>query len=83
MVRITLDVPDEASDAVDHSPEQFACAPRLAAAAFWYDRGAVSQEVGAAVAGLTRAAFIAALGGFAIEAVQVKPEELRAEVARG
>ena len=83
MVAISLDVPDEAIASVGVAPEQFACELRLAAAAWWYDRGAVSQEIGAAIAGLTRAEFIAALGRLEIEAVQVTPEELRAEFARG
>ncbi len=54
----------------------------VAAAIFWYDRGLISQGEGAEIAGLTRAGFLRALSDAKVDALQVTPEELKAELER-
>ncbi|WP_233258437.1 UPF0175 family protein [[Phormidium] sp. ETS-05] len=61
MSSITIDVPPEIFSARRLPPEEFAQDMRLAAAIYWYQRGEVSQEKAALIAGLNRRDFIAAL----------------------
>ena len=82
MKTITIEVPDDVTLPFAASDEQFAQELRLAAAIFWYDRGLISQGKGAEIAGLTRAGFIQALSDAKVDALQVTPEELGAEVER-
>jgi predicted HTH domain antitoxin len=82
MRTITIEVPDQLPSAVAASDEDLARVFRLAAAISWYDRGLISQGKGAEIAGLTRAGFLKALSDAKVDALQVTPEELRAEVER-
>ena len=54
----------------------------LAAAIQWYSQGLISQGKGAELAGLTRAGFLQALSDAKVDALQVTPEELKAELER-
>jgi Uncharacterised protein family (UPF0175) len=56
--------------------------PALAAAIIWYDRGLVSHGEGPELAGMTRAAFIDALGLAKVDALQTTAEELKDELER-
>ena len=80
---ITIDVPDDAFSILRRTPEEFARQMRLAAAVKWYEVGIVSQSKGAALAGLSRAAFIDAMAGLGVSPLQETPEELEAEFKRG
>jgi predicted HTH domain antitoxin len=82
MKTITIEVPDDTRLPFADSDEEFARALRLAAAIFWYDRGMISQGKGAEIAGLTRAGFLHALSDAKVDALQVTPEELKAELER-
>ena len=82
MKTITLEMPDDATALDWCSEEEFPRQLRLAAAIFWYDRGLISQGKGAEIAGLTRAGFIQALSDAKVDALQVTPEELKAELER-
>jgi predicted HTH domain antitoxin len=78
---ITIELPaDVVPDAT--TPEEFAQDLRLAAAIHWYSRGEISQGKGAQIAGLDRRSFIVALGRAGVDAIQIGPEELNAEVER-
>ena len=79
---ITLGMPENATTLDWRPEEEFPRQLRLAAAIFWYDRGLISQSKGAEIAGLTRAGFIQALSDAKIDALQVTPDELKAELAR-
>jgi len=79
---ITIELPDDTALPFGDSHEQFARELRLAAAIFWYDRGMISQGKGAELAGLTRAGFLKALSDAKVDALQVTPEELKAELER-
>jgi Uncharacterised protein family (UPF0175) len=82
MKTITLEMPEDATELDWCSEEEFPRQLRLAAAIFWYDRGLISQGKGAGIAGLTLAGFIQALSDAKGEALEVTPEELKAELER-
>jgi predicted HTH domain antitoxin len=81
MATVTIDFPDFVLPPKE-SPADFARAMRLAAALHWYDRGVVSQEKAAAVAGLSRTDFLDALARAEIPAIQVGYDELCEEFER-
>jgi predicted HTH domain antitoxin len=70
---ITIELPDD---------EDLALEMRLSAAILWYRLGLISQGRGAEIAGMDRRGFIQALGRAGVDAIQVDPEELKAEVER-
>jgi hypothetical protein len=77
----SFDVPEEALRALGLTPEEFVCELRLAAAAFWYDRQQISQEIGANIAGLNRRDFIFGLSRLKVDVLQVSGDELERELA--
>jgi predicted HTH domain antitoxin len=76
---ITIELPDEVVPSAT-TPEEFVRELRLAAAIHWYSRGLISQGKGAQIAGMNRRSFILALGRAGVDAIQVSPEVLKAEV---
>jgi predicted HTH domain antitoxin len=80
MRTVTIELPDRLPPLLDASDEQVAREARLALAIVWYDRGLISQGMGAEVAGLTRAEFIDELGRANVSAIQTSAEEIRAEM---
>ncbi len=61
MTALTLTIPDSALSALRRSPTEFVHEIKLAAAIHWYQRGVMSQERAAELAGLNRRDFIRAL----------------------
>jgi predicted HTH domain antitoxin len=61
MTRLDVVVPESALAALRRSPAEFAAELKLAAAIHWYQRGVLSQERAAELAGLNRRDFIRAL----------------------
>ena len=82
MATISFEVPDDAMRAVTETPEQFACAVRLAAAMFWHSRAEVSQEMCAAIAGLDRTDFMLALSRHNLDIFVVDWDDFDRELAR-
>lgn len=82
---VTIELPDDAFSALRRSPDEFAQEMRLAAAVKWYEMGELSQGKAAELAGLSREAFIDALGRFGVGAIQTRPDELEQDLraARG
>lgn len=80
---VSINLPIEVFSALRQSPEEFAQEMRLAAAIHWYNRGEISQEKAAAIAGLDRADFLAALAREEVDVFTVDLEDLKREIERG
>jgi predicted HTH domain antitoxin len=83
MMEITLQLDEDVLAALRRSPEEFARELRLAAAIHWYERGELSQEKAAAVAGLDRTDFSHALAREGADAFVVDFTDLSKELERG
>ncbi|MSP12909.1 MAG: UPF0175 family protein [Chloroflexi bacterium] len=83
MPTVTLDLPEEVFSALRRSPEEFVRELRLAAAIHWYQRGEISQEKAANVAGLDRTDFLLALAREEVDAFVVNFDDLKRELERG
>jgi predicted HTH domain antitoxin len=82
MQKVTLELPDDVFSALRRSPEEFARELRLAAAIHWYERGEVSQEKAARIAGMDRTDFLIALANEKANAFVVDFEDLKRELER-
>lgn len=82
-MRVTLEVPDEALDALRQDPAAFARELRIVAAVKWYEVGRLSQGSAAELAGLSRAAFLEALAQLGVSPFQYGPVEILAEAEAG
>jgi len=80
---VSIDLPAEVFSALRRSPEEFAQEMRLAAAIHWYSRSEVSQEKAAAIAGLDRTDFLAALAREEVDVFTVDLDDLKREIERG
>jgi predicted HTH domain antitoxin len=83
MTTLTLQFPETVFSALRRSPEEFGRELRLAAAMHWYERGDLSQEKAAEVAGLNRKAFLMALAQQKVNAFTVDIQDLQRELALG
>ena len=83
MPTVTLDLPEELLSALRRSPEEFVRELRLAGAIHWYEKGQVSQEKAASIAGLDRIDFILALAREKSDAFHVDFDDLKRELDRG
>ena len=83
MTTITLQFSDDIFSALRRSPEEFARELRLAAAILWYERGEISQEKAAQVAGLSRTQFLLELARTKSDAFVVDFDDLRRELSLG
>ncbi len=79
MTTVSIEFPESIFSVLRRSPEEFANELRIAAAIHWYQRGDVSQEKAAEIAGLDRVAFLLELGHRKIDVIPVDAEELRRE----
>jgi predicted HTH domain antitoxin len=75
-------LPEDVFSALRRSPEEFARELRLAAAIHWYERGEVSQEKAARIAGMDRTDFLIALANEKANAFVVDFEDLKRELER-
>jgi predicted HTH domain antitoxin len=80
---LTLDFPDTVFSTRRKPPEAFLQDLRLAAAIHWYQRGEISQEKAAQVAGLDRTDFLLALAREQVDAFVVDFDDLDRELERG
>ncbi len=83
MTTVTLQFPDEVFSALRRSPEEFGRELRVAAAILWYERGEISQEKAAQVAGLSRTQFLLELARTKSDAFVVDFDDLRRELGLG
>ena len=82
-VGVHLELPEDLFSALRRSPDEFVQEMRLAAATHWYERGQVSQEKAAQIAGLDRTDFLAALAREEVDVFSVDREDLKRELERG
>jgi len=82
MTTVTLELPEDVFSALRRSPEEFGRGMRLAAAIHWYERGEISQEKAAHIAGLDRADFLAAVAREKIDVFKVDLDSLKRELNR-
>ena len=80
---VHLELPEDLFSALRRSPDEFVQEMRLAAAIHWYERGQVSQEKAAPIAGLDRTDFLAALARGGVDVFSVDQEDLKRELERG
>lgn len=80
MVQVAF--PEELFSALRRSPEEFVREMRLAAAIHWYQRGEVSQEKAAQIAGLDRTDFLLACAHERVDVFAVDIGELKRELER-
>ncbi len=83
MTEITLRMEEDVFAALRRSPEEFVRELRLAAAIHWYERGEISQEKAAAIAGLDRTDFLLELARRGENAFVVDFADLEKELQRG
>jgi len=83
MMEITMKLDEGVLSALRRSPDEFANEMRLAAAIHWYQRGEISQEKAAQVAGLDRTDFLLALAREGEDAFIVDFTDLDRELQRG
>jgi predicted HTH domain antitoxin len=83
MMEITLKLDEGVLSALRRSPDEFANEMRLAAAIHWYQRGELSQEKAAQLAGLDRTDFLLALAREGEDAFVVDFADLDRELQRG
>ena len=81
MIPLTVTVPDSAFSAVRRSPAEFAREMKLAAAIHWYQRGTLSQERAAELAGLNRRDFIHVLANEGIDVFVLDNDSLARELS--
>lgn len=82
MVTVSFELSEDVLSSVRKDPAHFAQELRLAAAVKWYEMGLVSQSRGAEISGLSRSAFISALGRFAVSIFQYNMDEIAEDVNR-
>lgn len=82
MPTVTLDLPEDVFSALRRTPEEFGQALREAAAIHWYQRGIVSQEKAAMIAGMDRIVFLARLAREEVDVFAVDIADLRRELER-
>ena len=83
MTEITLQLDEDIFSVLRRSPHEFANKLRLAAAIHWYERGEISQEKAANLAGLDRTDFLLALAREGENAFVVDFDDLAQELNRG
>ena len=83
MAKVTLELPDEVFSTLRRSPEEFVAELRLAGAIHWYERGIISQEKAAHIAGLDRTDFLMALAREQVDVFAVDSDALKSELDRG
>jgi len=77
MSPVTIMIPDDTFATVRRAPDEVAREMRIAIAVRWYERGLVSQDKGADIAGLSRSEFVDALSEFGVSASQESAEDIQ------
>jgi predicted HTH domain antitoxin len=76
---LVMEMPMGAFSALKQTTDEFARSMRLAASVKWYEKGMISQEKAAEIAGLCREDFLMALAQFEVSPFQYTAEEILRE----
>ena len=79
MTRITLELPDETTSALEMPPEQICDALRMAAAVKLFEMKRLSSGAAAALAGVPRVAFLSKLADYGVDTFDLTEEDLAKE----
>jgi predicted HTH domain antitoxin len=82
MQTMMMELPDDVFSALRRSPDEVAKEMRLLAAMYWYERGEVSQEKAAQIAGLDRSDFLTALARNKVDVFSVNLADIKKEMVR-
>lgn len=80
--QVTVELPEEAAQAINSRPEQLPQELREAAVLHWFEEGRLSQGQAAAALGLQRGEFFDVLMAHRISPVQMTPQQLEDEFRR-
>ncbi len=83
MTIVTIELPEEVFSARGLPPVEFVRDMRLAAAIYWYQKAAISQEKAAQIAGLNRRDFLESLAREQVDVFRVDFDDLQRELERG
>jgi predicted HTH domain antitoxin len=83
MTQIRVELPETVYAVLQCSPRELDKELRLAAAAYWYQQGRISQEWAAQIAAMDRTDFLLALARMGVESFVVDFADLDEELARG
>lgn len=81
--QVTVDLPEEATRAINVRPEDLPRELREAAVLRWFEEGRLSQGQAAAALGLSRGAFFDRLAAHRVSPVQMSAEDLNHDFRRG
>ncbi len=81
MVKLTIELPEEALSALRETPDRFAAEMRFAAAVQWYHQGRISGSKAAQIAGMTRLELLDELARRRLDVLKIDVETLRREIA--
>ena len=81
MTDISIQLPDEVFSSFRCTPQDFVKKMKLAAAIHWYQKGEISQEKAAQIAGLNRRDFLMSLAEEKIDVFTVDFDELQQEIS--
>lgn len=73
---LTIPYPEELLLSLKENPSEFEAEARLLLAVKFYELGKVSTGMAARLAGMSRVAFLFALGRFGLSPIGVEPDEL-------
>ncbi|MBF0136118.1 MAG: UPF0175 family protein [Magnetococcales bacterium] len=80
MATITMELPNTLFSSMRRSPGEFVTEMRKAAAIHWYQKGQLSQERAAEVAGVDRTDFLLLLASEKVDVFAVDMKSLRQEL---
>ena len=80
-MQILVEVPSAMLDAVQRTPQEFAVEAKMAMAAKLYEMKRLSSGMAAALVGISRVEFLAALSRYGVPVIDLSISDLESDVA--